>query len=113
MTVAAASIDNLLRARDERTRSIPGERLGRLVALRPVGRAYGRTLTWLFRCDCGTEVERPLCNVRQSVKRKCVPRCGPDCTLGARQDQRSPGASKYCRACYGVRDCSVCGGVAS
>lgn len=41
-----------------RAKDIRGQRFGRLVAVRPVGRSKARSMLWLMRCDCGNEATR-------------------------------------------------------
>jgi len=40
------------------TRDLTGQRFGRLVALKVVGRHANHSLLWLCNCDCGTQIER-------------------------------------------------------
>lgn len=49
---------------------VTGERYGRLVALKRVGKRGDRTL-WQFKCDCGNTVTRALADVRYGHTRSC------------------------------------------
>lgn len=49
---------------------VTGERYGRLVAVRRA-ESRGRRTFWLFRCDCGAEVETGLGAVRYGDTRSC------------------------------------------
>jgi hypothetical protein len=49
---------------------VTGERYGRLIAIRLILRQRLATV-WLWRCDCGVEVEAPLHDIRQNKKRSC------------------------------------------
>jgi hypothetical protein len=51
-------------------RTEPGQRFGRLVAIKQVGKR-GRKARWLFRCDCGTEKEIFTFSVRNGDSRSC------------------------------------------
>jgi hypothetical protein len=55
-----------------------GQRFGLLVALRPTDHYRGNNLMWIFRCDCGSEVERVPADVGSIVKRGQRPAC-PTC----------------------------------
>lgn len=48
-----------------------GERYGRLVLVRRVGSEKCRNSRWLVRCDCGTEFEASLGNLRSGATRSC------------------------------------------
>lgn len=59
-----------------RRRPIPddmeGKRFGKLVAICPVDvRGVGRKIQWLFRCDCGNEVMKPVTLVLGDNTRSC------------------------------------------
>jgi hypothetical protein len=49
---------------------LTGQRFGRLVAIRDVGSLRAFRL-WLFRCDCGNEIERTSVDVRHGKVRSC------------------------------------------
>lgn len=49
---------------------LAGQRFGRLVALRDVGSLRAFRL-WLFRCDCGAEIERTTADVRHGKVQSC------------------------------------------
>ncbi len=55
-----------------------GQRFGKLVAVRRTAHFRGSFFMWLFRCDCGREVERVPVDVAAVVKRGGVP-CCPEC----------------------------------
>lgn len=55
-------------------RDITGQRFGQLVAIQRVENA-SRT-KWLFRCDCGNEVEAYLTNVVSGKTKSCGKKCG-------------------------------------
>ena len=55
------------------TRDIAGQRFGRLVALRVVGKNKANSLVWLCACDCGATVQRSSAGLR---KTKGVSSCG-------------------------------------
>lgn len=48
-----------------------GERYGRLVLVRRTGREKCGNARWLVRCDCGTEFEASLGNIRSGATRSC------------------------------------------
>lgn len=50
---------------------ITGERYGRLVAVRYVGKSASRGSIWLFRCDCGNDVRALAGNVRGGNTTSC------------------------------------------
>lgn len=55
-------------------RDITGERFGHLVGIKKID---GTTRTkWLFRCDCGNEVEAYLSNVTSGKTQSCGKQCG-------------------------------------
>lgn len=56
-----------------KAKNITGQRFGRLVAVRVVGKAKNNSLLWLCHCDCGNEVERASASLR---KAKGVCSCG-------------------------------------
>lgn len=49
---------------------LTGQRFGRLIAIRDVGSRRSFRL-WLFRCDCGTEIERTSADVRHGNVASC------------------------------------------
>lgn len=49
---------------------LSGQRFGRLVAVRDVGSLRSFRL-WLFRCDCGAEIERTTADARHGKVRSC------------------------------------------
>ena len=60
--------------RKKLTRDITGQRFGYLTAIR---RIDGKTrTTWLFKCDCGNEIEALLSNVASGKTQSCGKRCG-------------------------------------
>jgi hypothetical protein len=52
----------------------PGDRFGSLVALTEIERRY-RHRHWLFRCECGADVERALSAVLNTMRRGSTPAC--------------------------------------
>jgi len=48
-----------------------GQRFGKLTAVRFVSMEDGGHASWLFRCDCGNEVEKLIANVKQSPHASC------------------------------------------
>jgi hypothetical protein len=54
-----------------RTKDMTGIRYGRLVGVRETGRCTGGQAKWLFRCDCGNEIELPGFGVRAGNTRSC------------------------------------------
>ncbi len=56
-------------------RDITGERFGHLVGIRKVESKNGLT-RWLFKCDCGNEVECYLPNVTTGKTKSCGKSCG-------------------------------------
>jgi hypothetical protein len=54
-----------------RTKDMAGLRFGRLVGVRETGRCAGGQAKWLFRCDCGNEIELPGFGVRAGNTRSC------------------------------------------
>lgn len=48
-----------------------GERYGRLVLLEQIGREKCGNARWKVRCDCGTEFEASLGNIRSGRTRSC------------------------------------------
>jgi len=58
-----------------RLADITGQRFEKLVALRRIGKktypaGHARSI-WLFRCDCGAEVEKTLTDVRRADTKSC------------------------------------------
>lgn len=56
------------------TRDVTGQRFGNLVGIRKIENA-SRT-KWLFKCDCGNEVEAYLVNVTSGRTKSCGKKCG-------------------------------------
>lgn len=56
-------------------RNVTGERFGHLVGIRKVESKNGLT-RWLFKCDCGNEVECYLPNVTSGKTKSCGKSCG-------------------------------------
>lgn len=56
-------------------RDITNERFGNLVGIKKVDSKNGLT-RWLFKCDCGNEVECYLANVTSGKTKSCGKRCG-------------------------------------
>lgn len=56
-------------------RDITGERFGNLIGIRKVENKNGQT-RWLFKCDCGNEVECYLSNVTTGKTKSCGKQCG-------------------------------------
>lgn len=50
---------------------LTGRRFGRVVAIRPVGRAKNGSVEWLFNCDCGNTVVAVGTNVVSGRTRSC------------------------------------------
>lgn len=48
-----------------------GEKYSRLTLIEKVGREKCRNARWLVRCDCGTEFEASLGNIRSGRTRSC------------------------------------------
>jgi pantetheine-phosphate adenylyltransferase len=61
-------------ARCHQYQDVTGQRRGHLTALRPVGRLEGGSPVWLWRCDCGAEMEATLQSVPSRHNRMC-PAC--------------------------------------
>jgi hypothetical protein len=50
---------------------ITGQRFGRLVAIRPVGKTKARTIAWLCKCDCGKEITSNGADIRKGNVLSC------------------------------------------
>lgn len=59
--------------------NMTGNRFGRCVALRAVGRATSRDITWMFLCDCGREFEASGYELRSGKRCDC-PVCAAERT---------------------------------
>lgn len=57
------------------TVDLTGQRYGRLTGVKVVGRAANGSLIWLFKCDCGADVERTSASVRKG-RPSAVCSCG-------------------------------------
>lgn len=63
-----------LEGRKKLSRDVTGERFGRLVGVRKIENS-NRT-KWLFKCDCGNEIEAYLSNVTTGKTQSCGKNCG-------------------------------------
>jgi hypothetical protein len=50
---------------------LTGQRFGKLVAVSIVGRNKFRRVVWLWKCDCGNEIERPVANIVNGYTSSC------------------------------------------
>lgn len=57
------------------SRNIKGERFGNLVGIKKLESKSNQT-RWLFRCDCGNEIECYLSNVTTGKTKSCGKKCG-------------------------------------
>lgn len=57
-------------------RDLTDQRFGRLTAIRPVGRKFGKNFHWLCRCDCGREVEVNSSHLTAAKSREKTVSCG-------------------------------------
>lgn len=67
-------------------KDITGQRYGQLVAVKPLYSVKGKWI-WLFRCDCGAEVERKTADVSKGLKLGHVQAC-PECVRKNVSEQR-------------------------
>ena len=59
-----------------RRTDITGQRRGHLTALRPTDKRYKNSTIWVWRCDCGAEVEYPVRVIKsQGNTRTMCPEC--------------------------------------
>lgn len=57
--------------RGKRVHVKSGDRYGRLTAVYEVGKDKWRKRIWVFRCDCGNEIERALGDIRRGHTKTC------------------------------------------
>lgn len=93
-------------------RDLTGQRFGKLVVLRPGGYA-SKQRWWHCRCDCGTELIRPmqsLLNGRDRGYVSACEKCNPQCCTKAKPEPVR--ATKRQRCEHGFVDphklCTVC-----
>ena len=104
-----------------RCKDLSGQRFGKLIVLRPVGRDKGGRILWLCRCDCGNETVVLGGHLRSGHTRSCgcLPgmlrhgactnrHCTPEYQTwsGMRQRCQNPNSSGY--QYYGGRGIKVC-----
>ena len=54
---------------------VPGQKYGKLIAIRPADKIGNRT-AWLFKCVCGKEIARPITRVLHGRNLSCSKACG-------------------------------------
>ena len=52
-------------------KDITGQKFGRLIALKLVGKNKSRTNLWLCICDCGKETDVPATSLRNGHTKSC------------------------------------------
>lgn len=57
--------------REKRFRDITGERRGHLTAIRPTGEVRDGSAVWVWRCDCGNEIEALARNIGPDGRTSC------------------------------------------
>ena len=57
--------------KDKPRKDITGQKLNRLTATRYIGKHRNRTSIWLWRCDCGGEIEIPSDRVKSGSTKSC------------------------------------------
>jgi hypothetical protein len=72
-----------------RTKDITDQRFGNLVAVRPTNMLdkKRRNVVWVFRCDCGKEIERASDTVKSVVRTGKIPACSHACPKKAKTEQ--------------------------
>src|SRR5215467_3646307 len=80
---------------------ITNVRFGRLIAIRPVGKAVNRNILWLCQCDCGNQVIVSTGELRRKRRRRQTA-CG--CMIGktCKHGYNGKNSPEY-RAWHGMR----------
>lgn len=60
---------------ENRRDDITGQRRGHLTAVRPTDKRRNGDTVWIWRCDCGKEVEYPIKLIKKSGSRTMCPDC--------------------------------------
>lgn len=60
---------------ESRRDDITGQRRGHLTAVRPTDKRRNGDTVWIWRCDCGREVEYPIKLIKKSGSRTMCPDC--------------------------------------
>lgn len=92
----------------QRKKDISGQRFGKLVAIKPLGRKKQGSEYWLCKCDCGNEIEIPKINLTRT--KRPTRSCGCLRVNAFNASRKHFGckycgsdkhyAKGYCRSCY-------------
>jgi len=64
-----------------------GQKSGMMTLIEIIGRTTTKTHTGIFKCDCGTEVERVIQNVFRAKERKNAISCGCNIKTGQKNSK--------------------------